>query len=93
MMTLLILLLISLNVADVLTTYKILKNGGSELNKSVKLLISKFGLLYGLIASKIIILPIIIIELYFKPLPIDYVLVSIVCGWYAWVVYHNVREL
>ena len=93
MMTLLILLLIALNVADVCTTYKILKNAGSELNKSVKFLISKFGLLYGLIASKIIILPIVAIELYFKPLPIDYVLVLLVCAWYAWVVYHNVREL
>ena len=93
MMTLLILLLISLNVADVLTTYKILKNGGSELNKSVKLLISKFGLLYGLIASKIIILPIVAIELYYKPMVLDYVIVLLICAWYAWVVYHNIREL
>lgn len=88
-----ILLLIALNVADVYTTYKILKNGGQELNKSVSFLIQKFGLLYGLIVSKIIIMPIVVIELYFKPLPIDYVLVSLICGWYVWVIYHNVREL
>lgn len=85
--------LVALNIADVYTTYKILKNGGQELNESVRFLIRKLGLLKGLIASKIILLPLIIIELYFEPRWFDYGVMVLVCGWYAWVVYHNVREL
>lgn len=92
-MILLILLLIALNVADVYTTYKIISKGGTELNESVRLLIRKFGLLKGLSTSKIILLPLIIIELYFEPRWFDYGVMVLVCGWYTWVVYHNIKEM
>lgn len=88
----LVVFLIALNAIDVYTTYKILKNGGSELNKVVKWLIDRLGLLKGLVASKVIIIPIIIAELYYEPASFDYVVMALVCGWYAWVVYHNIKE-
>lgn len=92
-MILLVLLLIALNVADMYTTYKIISKGGTELNESVRLFIGKFGLLKGLIASKIILLPLIIIELYFEPRGFDYGVMVLVCAWYVWVVWHNYSEV
>lgn len=89
----LVFLLIALNVADVHTTYKIISKGGIELNKVVKWLIDRLGLLKGLSASKIILLPLIVIELYFEPRGFDYGVMSLVCAWYAWVVYHNIKEM
>lgn len=49
----LFLLLVVLNIADVITTSKILKSGGRELNPLVRWMMEKFGVRGGMVLVKI----------------------------------------
>lgn len=88
----LIVALIVLNVADVYTTYQLLKAGGSELNKAVAWLIAKCGLVAGLVASKLPVVPLVVLSVYEETV-IGQVMLGVLCACAGWVVWHNYREI
>jgi len=83
----LILLLISLNVADVLLTLRIIKQGGRELNPLLAWLMTRIGLKPALIGSKTILLAIAAVVLRSPAV------LTLLCLAYAAVVWHNWRQL
>lgn len=88
-MTALLWIFIALQFADAFTTMKILARGGSELNPIMAWVFKHFGVMSGLFMVKA---PIVAFFAYFLDL-IQMWLMIVVCAVYAWVVYHNVKQL
>lgn len=87
MTSILILLLIALNVADVLLTLRNIKQGGRELNPLLAWLMTRIGIKPALIVSKTILLAAAVLVLRSPAI------ITILCLAYAAVVWHNWRQL
>lgn len=89
MLIILAILLIALNAFDFYSTYKILKNGGSEVNPVMNFLIKKLGLVLALVLSKLLVLICIAVLVWLEMVYLLVILVAI----YIWVAVHNFREM
>ena len=89
MLIILAILLIALNAFDFYSTYKILKNGGSEVNPVMNFLIKKLGLVLALVLSKLLVLICIAVLVWLEMVCLLVILVCI----YSYVAVHNFREL
>ena len=86
-----LIVIIALNILDVYTTYKILSGGGREVNSYVKWFIDRLGLLKGLLASKIIIIPFIWCIIFYQSIEVILLSILLLC-FYIWVVFHNLKQ-
>lgn len=94
-MELILILLVICQLLDIWSTYNILKLGGRELNPVMKFIMDKLGLLPGLILFKgIFILFIIYYYLNLKTITnTDYIFVSIITIFYAYIIRNNILVL
>lgn len=81
-------LLASLQVADAYLTWRVLDNGGREMNPLVRILMDRLGVVAGLVVAKLALL---ILAAFW--LADHLVLMLVLIGLYAWVVMHNWKEL
>lgn len=84
-----LILLLTLQAADALTTYRLLSDGGRELNPLVAYLIAKLGLVPALLISKGAVVGLLLAFTLNAPnwFPL------ILCALYTAVVFHNIKEL
>lgn len=87
MTSILILLLVALNVADILLTLRIIKQGGRELNPLLAWLMTRIGIKPALIVSKAVLLVAAALVLRSPAI------LTLLCLAYAAVVWHNWRQL
>lgn len=82
-------LLVALNLADVVSTMKVLKAGGKELNPVMRFFMTKLGNLPGLLAPKAVILT----AAYWAFVPSNmWAVLGALCLLYVFVVAHNVKQ-
>ena len=81
-------LLATLQIADGYLTWRVLANGGRELNPVVRILMDRLGVVAGLAMAKLALLVVTVLWL------ADHlVLMLLLIGLYAWVVRHNWKQL
>lgn len=91
----LFILIVLLNIADVYTTNRILRRGGSERNPLMAKVFSLIGVLPGLLLVKAAI----VLALWWAFIhqglqgPFFIGLLVLICAVYVWVVAHNLREI
>jgi hypothetical protein len=84
----------ALQAADVVTTWRILRSGGRELNPVYNLLIDKLGALPALLLIKVpVVIGIGIATYFFQSLWFWTVILAACCTVYAFVVYHNYKVI
>lgn len=88
MMYFLLLTLVVLNVADVVLTNKILKNGGRELNPFLEPLFNRYNPVVVMVVVKLIYLVPLAIFIKFVPAAVLYVLITLYTALLLW----NVKE-
>jgi flagellar biosynthesis component FlhA len=90
----LFLFVVGLNIADIVTTYTILKNGGKEVNPIIKKIMNALGVVWGLILVKSCVLTLLFVVTFIIGvhwlLYIAYVLLIVL---YGWVVVHNFKNI
>ena len=90
----LLLFVVGLNIADIVTTYTILKNGGKEVNPIIKKIMNALGVVWGLILVKSCVLTLLFVVTFIIGvhwlLYIAYVLLIVL---YGWVVVHNFKNI
>ena len=80
-----------LQILDVYTTYKILSNGGRELNPLVRWVIEKVGLVLGISSLKVILVACLTVIWYNNMLPVWAMVVADVV--YAGVIAYNMKSI
>jgi hypothetical protein len=90
MTTYLLIAIIILQLADIITTYRInSRPGGQELNPVLAALFRKVGLLPGLVLIK----SLFVSFLWWTTPFLHASLLTLICGMYCWVVWHNLQVL
>lgn len=89
MFTFLYILTVALILADGYTTYRILSKGGRELNPAMRWLMRRFGLVGGMVASRIVAIGAMTL-LYIANMQL---LLLIVYGVYVFVVANNIKQM
>lgn len=84
----LLLTLVALNVADVVLTNKILKNGGRELNPFLEPLFNRYNPVVVMVVAKLIYLTPLAIFIKIVPVAVLYVLITLYTTLLLW----NVKE-
>lgn len=81
-------LVVALQAADGLLTWRVLRAGGRELNPAVRVLIDRFGIIPGLVLAKLVV--VVVVGLFLR----DQLLILLaIAALYAWVVRHNWQQL
>jgi len=88
----LLILIILLQAADIYTTLRVLSQGGREMNKLLKWLMDRIGVLPALLVSKAVVIGG-FVYLYFGADLVFYPVVGGLAVVYAIVVWHNYREI
>ncbi len=78
-------ILCALQVADIYTTQRILKNGGREINPVMAKLFDKFGVMPSLIVTKSLLLAAVFYA--------DILAIQVLCAIYSCVIIFNLRSL
>jgi hypothetical protein len=81
-------LVATLQVADAYLTWRLLTNGGRELNPIVRILMERLGIVAGLALTKLALLAVTALWL-----ADHFVLMLLLAGLYTWVVRHNWKQL
>lgn len=84
----LLILVTALQAADGYLTWRILRAGGRELNPIVRTFIERFGLVPGLVLSKLAMVA--LVGVYVRDQLPALIVIAVL---YAWVVRHNWRQL
>jgi hypothetical protein len=93
MNNILLILITALQLADGWTTYKILSDGGRELNTRMRKGIEQYGLIPALVIYKGIIPLVIIITYFLVPSWLIWILYPPLIILYGWFVWRNWRQL
>lgn len=78
-----------LQIADALTTLKILSNGGSELNPVMRWIFTKLGTVNGLMVVKCSVILLFYAAMPYIPVWVYVLMVAL----YTYVVFHNIRQI
>jgi len=87
----LLIIFITLNILDILTTNKVLSQGGIELNKFMVLSMKYFGKYWWV--PKMILVLLIIVAVWLIQNLIGLIVIAAINIGYVWVVFHNWQEI
>ena len=87
----LLLVFVVLQILDLYTTYKIISNGGQELNPVMRWVIQKFGLVTGISSAKAIFVAMLFLLWYSSKLPLWFIIAADIA--YVGVIIFNYKSI